>query len=72
MEKDVKVNRPLMIACRKAIRENSCFKRKDDGVMMKSHQAQQSKVILCLEEAMNDEESNGITHIYIRLLYMAS
>ena len=56
MERDVKVNRPLVIACRKAMKENECLKNKD-GLKLRTHEARQSMIVLCLENAMDDKES---------------
>ena len=59
MVKDVKVNRPLMRACRESIRENKCFRRA--GQVSEYFPAQQSLIIICLEEAIDENPSECCT-----------
>ena len=59
MVKDVKVNRPLMKACRSSIRDNKCFKKA--GEVSSYVPAQQSLIVICLEKAIDNNPSESQT-----------
>ena len=67
MEEDVKVNRGLFTACRNDVKKNKCFHV--DG-MPKMKEARQSKVILCLEQAMKNGQWQHLSVSLLKICFL--